>query len=491
MIEDGQLRAYLDGELDDASRDAVAETLRESASDRARADDLLALGQRVDQQLELDAAQPDMLTAWAKLQPSVKPRSRWPVAVILAAAATVLLVWALGSRGEAHNGEAHVSSRETIAVANRAVAVAEPGARMSWQVDADGQARVTQSQGSVFYRVEAGAAFDVATPAGTVTVTGTCFTVELRPMKTSITHAASALGGAAVATALFLTVHEGSVVLANDAGNVELEAGQKARARAGERPHLDDGGSPPAPQTHASLRAENEQLRATIASLREETQVARPSSRPDDAEPTIVGGCANAVGAPGCSTLEPTQEVLEERARCGTVLVDKPKFMTDAGYDLDPELAELVGLDEREQEKIRALNEKFTTDYAETLVGLINEANELNGNPGQARLGEETPPWAAIRAFSSVIEGASEDVGKDARRHIAKQRAGLEPAPQDLGKLHPFARYYHLDADLGNAYERALAKTIGEGRAHELRVAQDGWRSKHLQTGECPGDAQE
>src|SRR5262249_13838709 len=158
-------------------------------------------------------------------------RPRWVLAT-LAAGLAAALVAALWHRGGIEKGTVAVLERTEIPLGRGAVAGAEPGAALAWGVD-DGAARIEQTRGDVFYRVERGGPFVVATPAGTVTVKGTCFRVEVTEMKQAVIGAAV---GAAAMAAVLVTVYEGRVLLANEHGATEVRAGEKARAQAGETP---------------------------------------------------------------------------------------------------------------------------------------------------------------------------------------------------------------------------------------------------------------
>src|SRR5262249_53158704 len=98
-------------------------------------------------------------------------------------------------------------------------------------------------RGNVFYRVERGGPFVVATAAGSVTVLGTCFRVEVQEMKKTWIAGAT---GAAVSAALLVTVYEGRVLLAKSHGSLELGAGEHGHAAAGAAPTHTEGAENPA-----------------------------------------------------------------------------------------------------------------------------------------------------------------------------------------------------------------------------------------------------
>ena len=160
----------------------------------------------------------------------------------------------LRSLGRAHalpaSGSLVASERTTLGIGTRAIAVAEPTADLSWSVKSDA-ARVVQPAGDVFYRVEPGGPFVVATPAGEVIVTGTCFRVEVSEMKPSKSAIRGAVVGAALTATVMVTVYEGRVLLANEKGKTEIKAGERAMADGRDAPGpalamRDHAGGPPA-----------------------------------------------------------------------------------------------------------------------------------------------------------------------------------------------------------------------------------------------------
>lgn len=77
---------------------------------------------------------------------------RWALVGGALAAAALLVAW---PRERTEHGERSTTARESIAVGERAVAVAEPGAEVSWRTTGDA-ARLEQRAGEVFYRVDGG-----------------------------------------------------------------------------------------------------------------------------------------------------------------------------------------------------------------------------------------------------------------------------------------------------------------------------------------------
>lgn len=210
------------------------------------------------------------------------PRRRWGIAAVAALAAAALvfaLLWPAGPR----EGAIEATAATTVQLADRATAVADPGARLSWST-AGGAVVVDQPRGRVFYRVDDGP-LSVRTPAGEVAVRGTCFTVEVEEMSPALQ---AGLAGALVGALVTVAVYEGTVTVTNPHGAVELSPGQAARATAAEAPRRvaraqaarDAPVESPAPETPASeapaapsapeiaLRAELQAMRAELDRVR-------------------------------------------------------------------------------------------------------------------------------------------------------------------------------------------------------------------------------
>jgi hypothetical protein len=157
--------------------------------------------------------------------------------VAAAGVVAAVLVHGLASRSafERSVGDHLSSVRASVRMGGRAIAVSEPGTSLRWSIERDGTGEVEQSSGSAFYRVEPGGAFIVKTPVGHVRVVGTCFRVEVEDMGSAKIGIAAA-AGAAIASAVIVTVYEGKVVTASPEGEVALAAGEAARMKAGGAP---------------------------------------------------------------------------------------------------------------------------------------------------------------------------------------------------------------------------------------------------------------
>lgn len=446
-----------------------------------------------DTEPELTAIERAELDAWSPLAPppdfvervlaadvpKVARRSRRALVVsslaaVVAAAAIALVV--IRSPHRAAGGTVSAATRTSTALGDRGVAVAEPDAALTWRVDDQGAAEVEQRAGNVFYRIERGEAFVVHTPAGDVRVAGTCFRVEVEPMKPSHKMLLSGAIGAALATAVLITVYEGHVVAETKSARAELPAGTRATL-------LPDGtltttgvvaagvaaADAPLDVAHATREEliartarQQEQLIRLRNRIGELEHASGPEARVDDGR----------TPEPGRPWHEPSPERLAQWAAECHVSVDEP------------------GLD------------AFTPRTSAEDVGRGLEPKELDGY--NAALTEVARPWQAlVRALYSEATGdtaGAETLSIEAMRReiedksppgeaqllmekLAAERAGLLAPPPSTAKLSPLERLWRAYQQLGDQTEAALGKRVGDKRAHELRG--DAWQGRHDHSG-CP-----
>jgi hypothetical protein len=438
------------------------------------------------------------------------PRRRtWIWAGALAAVLVAALAW--GLRGSAPVEDALSATRiETVALGDRGTAVAQPGANLAWSVDSDGAARIDQTSGRVFYRVDDGKRFDVVTPVGTVTVTGTCFEVDLEPssMKNSSVRAGAL--GAALASALVVTVYEGGVVLANEHGSVDVDAGQAARVAdtsapvrfdpddpdrrsAGALAMADKPSSKPGELAGDPLAHINRQAR-DIERIREEKDAQAARIRELEQQVVDLGGsvdpktpegkkarakeCAGQSRGGSCPFLEPDQETLLEMAKCATVKIDSIGFVSDPEPPPPGRIANRLGItDPEESKKLDAAAIAQYDDYNEKMRAMYLE---LGGTEEAA----DGASGATLQSF--IFDQLDGSLLGDVQRQIAEERAGLREPPTDVASLPIEQRVARLMAEDGNDFERLVADQLGAERARELRRKADGWPgSTSVHSGDC------
>ena len=381
----------------------------------------------------------------------------------MAPSAAVALVVAVTRGGKASDGTLSVTERTTAELGHRATVVAEPAAALSWHVSASGAADIDQTAGDVFYRVEHGGPFVIHTPAGDVRVTGTCLRVEvlMKPRNQVIISGAI---GAALATAVVVTVYEGHVIADSRGTHTDLVAG--SRTTMGDTP-------PEAPIAIAT--ATREQL-ASLAMSRDE-QIVKLESRVAELE----GKTGKRHGAafvraqgegipyvPNDDTEDgrPSHDKLVEWAKQCHIQFDQPtavpEDLAERGFqagELDGYNATLAEVQKQWQGFLRALYIEATGD--------TSGADTLSDDSMRNEIVAKSPP------------------GEDSqiRQKLARERAGLAQPPADLSKTSPLERMLRMQSSLGDLAEQALAKRIGAPRAHEIRG--DGWGSHYEMSG-CP-----
>jgi hypothetical protein len=327
-------------------------------------------------------------------------------------------------------GALQATQRTTVHLADRAIAVADEGAVLNWQVDANGEARVEQRAGYVFYRVELGGRFEVDAGLARIQVTGTSFGVLLT-----------------APNRLDVEVHEGAVVVSSERGEVSVGAGRRTTV-------LGDT----LPSVPADLRAKGTAERLAGVATR-----VQPSSEHTDSAPAP-GPERSPVVPDG---LEPSLESLQERAEDCRLQFDVPPIDADGVPELlDGETIEAFAITDAERRTILARYADFNAAAMEELRALYVEAT---GNEAMARL-------LSFEALGIEIRRKSipEDV-VEARRTIALELAGELASPRDRDQGPPIERYFRLLTKLGQEAETLLGDVIGPQRAREIRGLRGGW----------------
>lgn len=416
--------------------------------------------------------------------PEMKRSSRTPLRLVagpvLALAAAAFLIF-LTKTSLAGQGDVHASSRQTVQLGGRAVAVLESGAHVAFDVKGNGEAAVRQDSGRVFYRVEPGRAFVVTTPAGRVEVLGTCFDVEVKNMTLNRQSIGGAVTGAAIAAAVVVTLYEGKVVLANEHGTRTLAPGEQSEMRASESPaeardvhksgaagssveglpELDENASPEEIRTqNAALRAAFQEQQTRIQTL--QRQLAIGPSAP--AAQASGGGAGFDLTR---RTVDLTPAELAELAQKCEVRIDLPPVMslTQQNLAADDDHVKELGLATTElpavNDALRRIHDGFIAQLRQLYVEATGDAQNANTlSPG---------------AMLEEIEDKAPEDSNGLSERIARERAGLAQPPSDLSLLSPNERARRLLASLGDDLEHTLAQTLGPERAHELRATQGGW----------------
>jgi hypothetical protein len=109
--------------------------------------------------------------------------------------------------------------------------------------------------------------------------------------------------------------------------------------------------------------------------------------------------------------------------------------------------------------------------------------SDLTGNEPEASL---TGP-ALRSAVSAIVQSHAIDpgAGMDLYRQIARERAGLDPAP-DPHAIEPGDRLQRLSIASGDLYMQFAAESLGKERARALRQKHQGWPMTGFSSGQCP-----
>ncbi|MCA9711499.1 MAG: hypothetical protein KDK70_37015, partial [Myxococcales bacterium] len=180
-----------------------------------------------------------------------------------------------------------------------------------------------------------------------------------------------------------------------------------------------------------------------------------------------------------CDFLEPDPQVLEEMARCGVVRYDFPAMFAQLDWtpEFEREWLDLVGATAEEGERLIRVADDYRDDLFAKLEAIGREVG--------------VEPWGTDVTLLTVVIELSKAVGDDevaaASRRVAQERAGLAEPPASLEGLPVAERFLREFSDVGGAFEERITQELGAARAHELRVARDGWPGLKYQTGaRCP-----
>jgi hypothetical protein len=426
---------------------------------------------------ELDDNERRALDAWATLTPPpgfaervldarqpVRSRRTLIVGGVVACAAVAAALLFVALPHRAASGTVTATERQSTRLGDRGVAVAESGAELVWRIDGSGTADIDQRAGNVFYRVEHGEPFVVHTPAGDVRVTGTCFRVEIEPMNSTRKMLLSGAAGAALASAVIVTVYEGHVLAETKTSKVDVAAGARAR--------LDNGGaallgSALASASRDELVARTVAQQSEISTLREQLAKLEGGDKSHDSDDPADKADFNPWKH------HPTDEQLLRWAERCQVRYDHPEvnhFQPVKGGDsidnatiqaseADPYNTAMSELQKGWQQLVRSL-------YVETTNDAVG-ADSLSTSAMENEIEAKSPPGEAAAI----------------RQKIARERAGLQSPPSDLSKTSPLERYLRAKYALGDQAEAALAKRLGPDRAREIRG--DGWGHRG-DSGGCP-----
>ena len=402
-------------------------------------------------------------------RPPPKRARAWLFASTAAlAAAAALLFWLRGSASSV--GSYLAAERSELRLGSRAVAVLEPGAKVEWN-----GATVEQSRGEIFYRVEPGGSFVVKTPAGDVSVLGTCFRIRVGTASQEEPHVKRkemmvAAGSAALAAAAVVSVYEGKVQLSHAGERVTLAAGEAGTLGPNGAKKVENGALGSAEESvgraaPSALAAANENLAEDIAVLNRklkslEKERSKLEGQLSNAERELArqtdGGAAR-----GRNEFDLDQKDWAELAKDGTIKYRHPCFKPD-GWKPDPERLEELGLSPDDVEPISAAYKHSYERVWKTIRPLCAKA------VGNADVVDALGPDTCTHVVMDALRKQESSGVSEAMRQVTEVRAGLRPAPASGKDQHPvFELFWALTGELG-AFEGELAQSFGPEEAKRL-----------------------
>jgi hypothetical protein len=416
-----------------------------------------------------------------------EPKKKRSIFVPIAAAAALLaaLSGLFVSSSSERSGEIHATERTTADLGGRAIVVLEPGTDLAWHVASDGTAEIDQERGDAFYRVEKGGSFVVRTSMGTVRVVGTCFRVEvdddMRTMKAGLTGAAA---GAAIASAVLVTVYEGRVVTASEGEERAVSAGEAAELSRGQAPRVFEsrgapkaatkggdaarsaeapvaGSSAAASAASANLpplkeRVESAQLRERVAEL--EAEVEKLSKKSRDRR-----------------TYDIPQAELEAMASRCELRWDMPSMGSNPPNMSSEDVAEL-GLSPEDRKVVDSI---FADHHKEMRRELERIYSEATGDTNVGSL-------SSGAMIDEIQDKTPRNEVQAVFQRLAKERAGQAPASDPSAPQLPIERLMRLLTSSGDRVEGRMAEKLGPNVAHAVRDLHGGYGDRSSSSHGCP-----
>ena len=140
------------------------------------------------------------------------------------------------------------------------------------------------------------------------------------------------------------------------------------------------------------------------------------------------------------------------------------------------EFAVEAGVSDEERQQYNRVLAEFTQNR---IAQLRSSYIEITGD----RSGADTLTPAAM--MNEISLKVPEAAAQEAYWKVSHERAGLVPAPTDTSGESAFERWLRLQQNAGDAFETALATTLGADRAHALRTKEGSW-GRRMILGSCP-----
>ncbi|MEO1337233.1 MAG: hypothetical protein AAFV29_16445 [Myxococcota bacterium] len=424
----------------------------------------------------------------AATQPSRPAVQRWfsrRVSWGLAAAVAALWAIQLSPLTWPQVGQFSKDVTTELDMGGRAVVVTEGPTEVSWSIDWSGSAKVRQTSGRVFYRVESGPSFEIVTPSGTIAVRGTCLSVEVKPMNTTQSALLGTAFGAAVATLVTVMVHEGRVEVSHEGQAKQVIAGQQAvlgsshraavvrsmrqaKEESFERSARTSAAlAPPAPSkaevvadapaTIAALRVENRALSMQVDALRD--KLVKLESNPEN-----------------MPIYDPSPEALAQMAKRCELAWDMPQVTVGETRNLSTDIVSKLELSQSETDVINRLlvehNEQMVAETQRLYTAITGD--------------DQVGSLSAQSMFSEVNDKVSQLERQTVFQQLSAERAGLRPPPAPEMVLSPVEQLFRLYVGAGDQLEQALGAELGPDMARRIRAADDGFSTRLRMSPGCP-----
>ena len=380
--------------------------------------------------------------------------------VVAAALVLGLTGMVLRSRGEL-NGSVQSNTRSTIHIGKRATVVAEAGTVLEYRIAKDwrgegaGAAYVEQRQGTAFYRVERGDAFEVHTVNGTIRVTGTCFTIAIDDR-----------------TGVLVTVHEGSVATRPELTDVvePVLAGESVllKTRSVVPTHA-SAAAMAAPQIMHSGRYSGMADLGDHVALMEQTAKLRDQVR------ALQNRLANKSNSERTYGLD-HDELVRLADNC-ELSWDTPQVQVGTSPKLTDDDARALGLNAEQ----RRIVEEAMAEANARMVGIL-QATYV------AVTGDENVSAVSATALLSEIEDKTSTAEMQRiYQRLAQERAGLPlKGAKPEGREAQIEELYRAYVTMGDDLQGVLAARLGAGLAERVRDLRDGFSSRRHSSFGCP-----
>jgi hypothetical protein len=396
----------------------------------------------------------------------------------LAVAAAIAVVVGRGSAGAGH-GDITAEARTEVSIGGRARVALEPSTHIAWSSPDD----VIQSSGSAFYRVEPGATFRVHTPAGDVTVLGTCFRIKVRStgeVSMNGRDVKAGVVGAVTAAFAFVAVYEGKVSASHAGQTVELTNGEAADLRLGSGPRKDADGSgaerafdsrAALPAADEALNTANQDLVRQVGEYR--TRLEGIAAQKADLEDKLKKSEQALAASEGHATpskqdFDPSPDEWRDLAKSGSVKYTTPCFGSRA-KPWSPSNADLdkAGLAPSDRPAIESAYAHANEQIWATVMPLCAAA--VGGVEAANKLGLD----ACRQVIIDTEATRDPQAAFQARRLVGEIRAGTKPLPGPNDPLNPITKLYLALTGSTKSLEAELAQSFGPAEAHRL-VSADG-----------------